>query len=149
MLSMDCFSRRCLSGKEHHRHPPVAYLFLNDFRLLLSVLEVLSCNIGPLLLRLRQSTPFQIHSDRYASTQTLVSNKHLTETYWQTKLLSSLGRSLHVLLSLLQSLLQSVESQLQMLMAIAGEHHTEPSSLLGEERLSLHIKTMQNNAQGR
>ena len=63
--------------------------------------------------------------------------------------LSSLGRSLHVLLSLLQSLLQSVESQLQVLVAVAGEHHAEPSRLLGEERLSLHITIPRNDPQGR
>lgn len=68
---------------------------------------------------------------------TNVYNKDKTETLNQ--LTPSLGRNLHILLSLLQSLLQSIQGQLQMFMSITGEYHTEPSSFLSKERLSLSL----------
>ena len=50
-----------------------------------------------------------------------------------TQLMSSLGRSSHILLSLIKSLFQSVKSQLQVLMTVARKHHSEPPSLLRKE----------------
>ena len=51
--------------------------------------------------------------------------------------MSSLAGVLHILLSLLKSILESVESKLQVLVSVASEDHSEPTSLLSEERLTL------------
>ena len=55
------------------------------------------------------------------------------------RLMSSLGRSLHLLLSLLKRLLQSVQRDLQVLVRIASEDHSEPARLSREERLALRV----------
>ena len=53
--------------------------------------------------------------------------------------MSSLGGVLHLLLSLHQRLLEAVQRQLEMLVAVAREDHAEPARLLREEGLALDI----------
>ena len=50
-----------------------------------------------------------------------------------TQLMSSLGRSSHILFPLIKSLFQSVKSQLQVFMTVAGKHHSEPPGFLCKE----------------
>ena len=53
--------------------------------------------------------------------------------------MASLGGVLHLLLPLHQRLLETVQRQLEMLVAVAGEDHAEPARLRREERLALRI----------
>lgn len=118
---------------------PIINFFFLMFCLFLSVCKILSSNLSATLLSFAQFCMIWIHRIHWYHSLIQTNNRETIMKLKIQTLMSSLAGVLHILLSLLKSILESVESKLQVLVSVASENHSEPASLLSEEGLTLYI----------